>query len=70
VAHHFDGHRLLPGDVEVTGGAVTAVGLPPGRSGIAAPGWLDLQVNGFGGEDVLYAGEAGLHRLAEEPPPA
>jgi N-acetylglucosamine-6-phosphate deacetylase len=68
VAHSFDGRRLVPGDVEVDHGTVTAVGLPPARSGIAAPGWLDLQVNGFAGVDVLRAGEADLRRLARELP--
>ena len=51
VAHYFDGHRLVAGDVEVRGRTVTAVGLPPARTGIAAPGWLDVQVNGFAGVD-------------------
>jgi N-acetylglucosamine-6-phosphate deacetylase len=68
VARYFDGRRLVPGDVEVSGRAVTAVGLPPGPAGIAAPGWLDLQVNGFAGVDVLSAGEADLRRLARELP--
>ena len=68
VAHYFDGQRLVPGDVEVSGRTVGSVGLPPARGGIAAPGWLDLQVNGFAGVDVLSAGQAGLRRLALELP--
>ena len=39
--------RLVPGDVAVDDGRIAAVGLAgPGR-GIAAPGFVDLQVNGF-----------------------
>ncbi len=41
--------RLLPGDVALDHGVVSAVGLEPGGSGIAAPGLVDLQVNGFAG---------------------
>jgi len=60
---YFDGARLCPGDLEITDGVVTAVGLPPGETGIACRGWLDLQVNGFAGVDVLHAGEADLRTL-------
>ena len=41
--------RLVPGDVSVDDGLVTAVGLDGPGCGIAAPGFVDLQVNGFGG---------------------
>ena len=48
--------QLLPGDVAVADGVVTAVGLPPARGGrVAAPGMVDLQVNGFAGVDVMAA---------------
>ena len=48
--------RLVPGDVEVVDGRVAAYGLTSlhGR-GIASPGFVDLQVNGFGGVDFLDA---------------
>jgi N-acetylglucosamine-6-phosphate deacetylase len=46
---------LVPGDVEVHEGRIAAVGLPGGRSGLAIPGLVDLQVNGFRGIDVLQA---------------
>jgi N-acetylmuramic acid 6-phosphate etherase/N-acetylglucosamine-6-phosphate deacetylase len=47
--------RLVPGDVEVRGGEIEAFGLGgPGR-GIAIPGLVDAQVNGYAGVDVLAA---------------
>jgi N-acetylglucosamine-6-phosphate deacetylase len=52
---------LLPGDVEVVDGEVTAVALPPAGTGrIAAPGFVDLQVNGFAGVDLLTTDEDGV----------
>ena len=52
---------LLAGDVEVVDGEVTAVGLPAAGSGrIAAPGFVDLQVNGFAGVDLLTTDEDGV----------
>ena len=46
--------RLVPGDVALDGDRIGAVGLegPNGR-GIAVPGFVDLQVNGFAGIDFL-----------------
>jgi N-acetylglucosamine-6-phosphate deacetylase len=56
---------LLAGDVEVLDGRITAVGLSgPGR-GLAVPGFVDLQVNGFGGVDFLDADAAGYRRAGE-----
>ena len=54
---------LVPGDVEVDDGRLTATGLssPNGR-GIAVPGFVDLQVNGFGGVDFLDADAEGYRR--------
>jgi N-acetylglucosamine-6-phosphate deacetylase len=50
--------RLVPGDLDVVDGHVGSVGLAgPGR-GIAVPGFVDLQVNGFGGIDFLNAAAA------------
>ena len=41
---------IVAGDVEVTDGTVTAVGCSPaGRSGLAVAGFIDVQVNGYGG---------------------
>jgi N-acetylglucosamine-6-phosphate deacetylase len=54
---------LVPGDVEVEDGRLTATGLA-GRNGrgIAVPGFVDLQVNGFGGVDFLDADAEGYRR--------
>jgi N-acetylglucosamine-6-phosphate deacetylase len=47
---------LVGGDVEIQAGRVTAVGLSStGGSGIAAPGFVDMQVNGFAGIDFAAA---------------
>jgi len=58
---------LLRGDVEVLDGRVAAVGLAAaaGGSGIAAPGFVDLQVNGFAGVDFMTADAAGYRRAGE-----
>jgi N-acetylglucosamine-6-phosphate deacetylase len=57
---------LVLGDVEVEDGRVTAIGLAGthGR-GIAVPGFVDLQVNGFGGVDFLDADTDGYRRAGE-----
>jgi N-acetylglucosamine-6-phosphate deacetylase len=60
------GGRLVPGDVEVVDGRVSAYGLPSANGrGIASPGFVDLQVNGFGGVDFLDA-DAGSYARAGE----
>lgn len=51
---------IVPGDVEVADGRVTRVGLAGAGRGVACPGFLDLQVNGFGGVDFLDADAADL----------
>ena len=45
--------ELVSGDVAIEGGVVSEVGLGGGGSGIAAPGLVDLQVNGYAGVDLL-----------------
>jgi N-acetylglucosamine-6-phosphate deacetylase len=56
--------RLVRGDVEVTDGSITRVGLasPNGR-GTAVPGFVDLQVNGFAGIDLVDADAAGYRTV-------
>ena len=57
---------LVPGDVEVLGGRIAAVGLgSPNGHGIAVPGFVDLQVNGFGGVDFLTADTDGYRQAGE-----
>lgn len=57
--------RLIPGDVEVADGVVTAVGLPGAGDDLAVPGFVDLQVNGFGGVDFLAADPAGYEQAGQ-----
>jgi N-acetylglucosamine-6-phosphate deacetylase len=45
--------ELVLGDVEVRDGLIEGVGLAGAGAGIAAPGFVDLQVNGYGGIDLL-----------------
>jgi N-acetylglucosamine-6-phosphate deacetylase len=54
---------LVPGDVAVDGRSVVEVGvMPTGRAGIACPGFVDLQVNGFAGVDFLATDADGYRR--------
>jgi N-acetylglucosamine-6-phosphate deacetylase len=57
---------LVRGDVEIAAGRIASIGLagPAGR-GIAVPGFVDLQVNGFGGVDFLDADIDGYRRAGE-----
>jgi len=55
--------ELVRGDVEVADGRVAAVGLnSTNERGIAAPGFVDLQVNGFAGVDFFSADAEGYRR--------
>jgi N-acetylglucosamine-6-phosphate deacetylase len=57
---------LVAGDVRIQDGEVREVGLTPaGDGGIAAPGFVDLHINGIAGVDFLTADEAGYRRAAE-----
>src|ERR1700755_3450780 len=49
---------LTPGDLELHDGTITRAGLPAAGSDIAAPGFVDLHVNGFAGVDFLTADRA------------
>jgi N-acetylglucosamine-6-phosphate deacetylase len=57
---------LVSGDVSVADGVIEAVGLS-GASGsdIAAPGFVDLQVNGFAGVDLMATDLDGYARVGE-----
>lgn len=57
--------QLVPGDVAVDGDVVERVGARPGKGGLAVPGFVDLQVNGFGGADFLTCDADGYERAAE-----
>jgi N-acetylglucosamine-6-phosphate deacetylase len=58
--------RFVPGDVEIQDARIAGYGLvsPNGR-GVAVPGFVDLQVNGFGGVD-FFEGDADGYRRAGE----
>ncbi|QNN54736.1 N-acetylglucosamine-6-phosphate deacetylase [Nocardioides mesophilus] len=56
---------LTPGDVEIEDDEITRVGLAPAAGGrLAAPGFVDLQVNGFAGVDVMGADEDGIAHVS------
>jgi N-acetylglucosamine-6-phosphate deacetylase len=58
--------ELVPGDVDVEDGHVVAVGLGRGPRGrVAIPGFVDLQVNGYGGVDFLSASSDDYGRAGE-----
>jgi N-acetylglucosamine-6-phosphate deacetylase len=56
---------LVPGDVELLDGIVGGVALGRSGKGIAVPGFVDLQVNGFGGVDFSSADAEGYRRAGE-----
>ena len=58
--------RLVPGDVEVVDGRIAGFGLVSQNGhGVAAPGFVDLQVNGFAGVDFLDADADGYRRAGD-----
>jgi len=57
---------FVAGDVTIEDGVVVAVGVePPGRAGVAVPGFVDLHINGVAGIDFLTADRAGYRRAGE-----
>jgi N-acetylglucosamine-6-phosphate deacetylase len=58
--------QLVPGDVEILGGRIAGFGLSsPNGDGIAVPGFVDLQVNGFAGVDFLTADAEGYRQATD-----
>ena len=57
--------RLVSGDVAIDGGRIQAVGLDGVGRGIAVPGFVDLQVNGFAGVDFLGTDADGFTAAGE-----
>ena len=49
------GGEYIAGDLSIVDGLIDQVGLPAGDSGMAVPGFVDVQVNGFGGIDLSSA---------------
>jgi N-acetylglucosamine-6-phosphate deacetylase len=56
---------FVAGDVEVVDGRIAGIGLAGPGKGFAVPGFVDLQVNGFGGVDFLDADRAGYAKAGE-----
>lgn len=54
------GGEIVMGDVDVDGDEVAGVGLAGPGSGVAVPGLVDLQVNGYAGIDVSSASPESL----------
>jgi N-acetylglucosamine-6-phosphate deacetylase len=58
--------ELVAGDVDVEDERIVAVGLGGGpRGSVAVPGFVDLQVNGYGGVDFLSASTDDYRRAGE-----
>jgi N-acetylglucosamine-6-phosphate deacetylase len=58
--------EIVAGDVEVEDGRIAGFGRPSSNGrGLAVPGFVDLQVNGFGGVDFLDADTGGYARAGE-----
>jgi len=59
--------ELVAGDISIDPdtGTITSIGLPSAGTGrLAAPGFIDLQVNGFGGVDFLHTDLVGIEQAS------
>jgi N-acetylglucosamine-6-phosphate deacetylase len=57
---------LVEGDVAIADGRIARIGLEPvAAGGLAVPGFVDLQVNGFAGIDFLSADAAGYEQAGQ-----
>lgn len=65
VASALVGDTFVPGDVEIVDGRIAECGVAGSGRGTAVPGFVDLQVNGFGGVDFLGADADGYRRAGE-----
>jgi N-acetylglucosamine-6-phosphate deacetylase len=65
VAGALVGGQIVPGRVEIVDGLISAYGLAGTGTGIAVPGFVDLQVNGFAGVDFLDADADGYRKAGE-----
>jgi N-acetylglucosamine-6-phosphate deacetylase len=66
VSAAYDGERLVGGDVTLADGRIAALGVePPVGDLLAAPGFVDLQVNGYAGVDLQSASVGDVLRLGE-----
>ncbi len=66
VSAAFVAGSLVPGDVSIRDGRIEALGLPGHGEGIAIPGLIDAQVNGYAGIDVLEADIDQLREIGSE----
>jgi len=58
--------ELVSGDIEIVDGAIAGYGLASANGrGLAVPGFVDLQVNGYGGVDFLDADADGYGRAGD-----
>jgi N-acetylglucosamine-6-phosphate deacetylase len=57
---------LVQGDVQIADGRIAEIGLSSANGrGVAAPGFIDLQVNGYAGVDFFSADDGGYRNAGE-----